>query len=130
MSKENGKDQDDENVDGKPSLGLRVKGATVKEAEDGGAIAVVTVTGAASMELVLLVGEDVQVTTISGRQLGGHVRAVTVKEGKEGGPKVITAKVAGARNLDGLVGLQVRLTPSQGELPLPKGRGARAGAEA
>lgn len=132
MAKDNSKDEHDdgpENVDGtapetKAPIGLRVKGATIKEAEDGGAIGEATVTGPAVMSLVKLVGQAVHVETVSGSHtVAGHVRAVTIAEAKKGGAKVATVKVCGARNLDGLVGLQVRLKQAQGELPLA-GEGA------
>lgn len=124
---DNGKDQKSdgfENVEGKapeqkPLIGLRVKGVTVTEDQDGGAVGHATVTGPAAASLVKLVGEAVHLETLAGgRAVAGHVRAVTIAEAKKGGAKVITLRVRGARNLDGLVGLQVRLKQAQGELPL------------
>lgn len=123
----NGKDV--EVVHGNPkrsAIELRVTKSTVSETRDGGARAVVTVTGAKLIEQKLA-GEQVNVMTMGGRGGFGKCIEVTTKAGKEG-KKFYRMKVKGARDLDSLVGLQVKVEQSQGELPgLSKHAAAKPG---
>jgi len=131
MSKEserkgNGKDDGFEEVQGRATpkstgIGLRATTVRVKESGEGAAIAEMTVTGrAASLTRVVgMVGEQVNVITPGGA--GGHGKClqVTIKApAKEGGPKITSLKIVGARELDRLVGLQVTVDSAQAELPL------------
>lgn len=129
-SKGNGKDVVDVPAQ---SLGLRVKSAAVKETEDGGTVATITIVGRAK-NLVKLVGEQVNVVS-GGRKHHGQMASVTVKAGKDG-KREVTAKIGGARDMDSLVGLQVEIEEAEPNLPgvedrpsKKRGKDAAAGAD-
>lgn len=111
-----------EEVDGNATknvtvFGLRVKSASIKEDDDGGASAEITVAGIAR-GMTRLVGESTEIATIDGvRRMHGHVRSVTITEGKESGQRTVAVKMGGARQLAELVGRPVQLVQRQGELP-------------
>jgi hypothetical protein len=132
MAKENGKDKDGfENVEGKapeekPLLGMRVTGGSFGETEGDGVRVTIDVKGTTLGDLVKKFGQDVHVETVNGaRRVLGHVTEIKLKEGKEQGSRVVSAKVIGGLELAKLAGNQVRLQKAQGELPL----GGEASAE-
>jgi hypothetical protein len=128
-TKANGKDKDGfENVDGhKPkekaakltTAGLRVSSCNVVEdAGDGSAKAEVTVIGVAH-GMTRLVGSTIQIETMDGtRRLAAQCRSVTIAEAKTEGLRTVKIKATGGRELDALVGRQVKVSKSQQELPL------------
>ena len=99
---------------------LHVSSAAIKETDDGN---VCTITlGAVSAhagELIPLVGEQVILKTPGqkGRQFGGALSVLQVKDGKHG-PEV-TCKVVGATLLNGLVGTNVEIEAAQIALFVP-----------
>jgi hypothetical protein len=128
-TKTNGKDQDGfENVDGNApaekkakltTAGLRVSSCNVVEdAGDGSAKAEATIIGVAH-GMTRLVGSTIQIETMDGvRRFSAQCRSVTISEAKTEGLRTVKIKASGGRELDALVGRQVKVSKSQQELPL------------
>ena len=93
---------------------LHVSAATAKETDDG-VVETITLTAVSidPSELIPLVGEQVILQTPGqkGRKFGGDLTVLMVKDGKHG-PEV-TVKVAGATELNGLVGTNVTIEAAQ-----------------
>jgi len=126
---DNGKDQDVEVVQGIDpkakaiaALGFRVSKVGVKETDGGGTQGDATVVGMAVSEasdLIPVLGQEVALGTAGdGRRHVGLLRSITFAAGKDDKPGKVTIKVTGGRGLDLLVGVGVKVTRLQQELPL------------
>lgn len=103
---------------------LHASACSVKETEDGN-LAALTL-GAVSInaaDLIPLVGEQIVLRTPGqkARSFGGSVTALLVKDGKHG-PEV-TMKIAGAVELNSLVGTNVTIEAAQMDLPVRPNQG-------
>lgn len=130
--KSNGKHEDNGKVQGEDAkagpLSLRVVSAALTEAKEGGQKATIKIAGVAK-GLSNLVGEAVRIETLAAEtQMLGRCTEVTIRQGKDGKPRTVSAKITGAPNLHQLVGRPVRLEKTQRELFRSSEEGA--GAEA